>query len=66
MSKQTTIVCSARMQSRPQFDYLKYDIRFLTPERKAELIRAVAEGDAYMVGGYSAERQGLGGTQRTE
>jgi len=55
-----------QMQSRPQFEYLKYDIRFLTQERKAELIKAVAEGDAYMVGGYSAERKGLGGTQRTD
>lgn len=55
-----------RLKARPRFEYLQYDIRFLTPERKAELIRAVADGDAYMVGGFSAERRGLGGTQRTE
>jgi maltose O-acetyltransferase len=55
-----------RMKSHPTFEYLKYDIRFLTPERKAELLRAVAGGDAYMIGGYSAERRGLGGTQRTD
>jgi maltose O-acetyltransferase len=55
-----------RMKTRPTFEYLQYDIRFLTPERKAELIRAVADGDAYMVGGFSAERRGLGGTPRTE
>lgn len=55
-----------RMQTRPNFEYLKYDIRFLTPERKAELIRAVSDGDAYMIGGFSAERQGLGGTARTD
>lgn len=55
-----------RMKTRPTFEYLKYDIRFLTPERKAELLRAVADGDAYMVGGFSAERRGLGGTLRTE
>lgn len=55
----------ARMKERPGFEYLKYDERFLTPERKAELIRAVADGDAYMLGGFSAERRGLGGTQRT-
>jgi len=53
------------MKTRPNFEYLQYDIRFLTPERKAELIKAVAEGDAYMVGGYSAEREGRGGTPRT-
>lgn len=55
-----------RMKNRPNFAYLKYDIRFLTPERKAEIIKAVADGDAYMIGGFSAERQGLGGTPRTE
>ena len=55
-----------RMKTQPKFEYLQYDIRFLTPERKAGLIKAVAEGDAYMVGGFSAERRGLGGTQRTE
>ena len=55
-----------RLKARPRFEYLQYDIRFLTPERKAELIRAVADGDAYMVGGFSAERRGLGGTQRTD
>jgi maltose O-acetyltransferase len=54
-----------RIERGPTFDYLKYDIRFLTPERKAELIHAVAEGDAYMIGGHSAERRGLGGTLRT-
>jgi len=56
----------ARMRARPGFDYLKYDERFLTPERKAELIRAVADGDAYMLGGFSAERRGEGDTLRTE
>jgi maltose O-acetyltransferase len=56
----------ARMRERPGFDYLQYDERFLTPERKAELIRAVADGDAYMLGGFSAERRGEGDTMRTE
>lgn len=56
----------ARMRERPGFDYLKYDERFLTPERKAELLRAVADGDAYMLGGFSAERRGLGDTMRTD
>ncbi len=56
----------ARMRERPGFDFLKYDEKYLTPERKAELIRAVADGDAYMLGGFSAERRGLGDTMRTE
>jgi len=69
-----TVVCSLeeylekhrqRLAQRPKFEYLQYDIRFLTAERRAELLKAVAEGDAYMVGGYSAERKGQGGTQRT-
>jgi hypothetical protein len=51
--------------SRPTFDYLKYDIRFLTPERRAELLKATADGDAYIVGGRSAELRGEGGTPRT-
>lgn len=55
-----------RLAQRPKFEYLKYDIRFLTAERRAELLAAVADGDAYMVGGHSAERGGRGGTQRTE
>jgi maltose O-acetyltransferase len=48
-----------------KFDYMKYDIRSLTPERRAEIVAAVAEGDAYMVGGHSAELRGEGGTHRT-
>jgi hypothetical protein len=30
----------------------------LTPERRAELVAAVAAGDAYIVGGRSAELRG--------
>lgn len=48
-----------------KFDYMKYDLRFLTPERRAEIIAAVAQDDAYMVGGHSAELRGEGGTHRT-
>lgn len=59
------VFCHAVRRERPGFNYLEYDEKFLTPERKAELIRAVADGDAYMLGGFSAERRGLG-TLRTE
>ena len=48
-----------------KFDYMKYDIRFLTPERRAELVASLVQGDAYMVGGHSAELRGQGGTRRT-
>jgi hypothetical protein len=54
------------MEQVPRFDYMKYDAKFLTPERKAELIKAVAEGDAYMIGGFEAERRGVAGTARTD
>jgi len=56
----------SRLKERPGFQYLEYDERFLTPERKAALIRAVTDGDAYMLGGFSAERRGQGGTHRTD
>ena len=55
----------AAVASRPSFDYMKYDIRFLTPERRAELLAGVADGDAYIVGGRAAELRGEGGTPRT-
>ena len=56
----------AKMASRPKFDYTKYGIRFLTPERRAELVAAVCDGDAYVVGGFSALLRGGAGMQTTE
>ncbi len=41
-----------RMADRPKFEYMKYGSRHLTPERRAELVAAVADGDAYIVGGF--------------
>lgn len=55
-----------RLVELPNFSYELYDTRALTPERRAELVRAVARQDAYIVGGRSAERAGRGGTPRTE
>lgn len=55
----------AAMSKGRRFDYRDYDIRALTPERKAELVSAALEGDVYMVGGRSAELRGEGGTPRT-
>ncbi len=54
-----------RLATLPKFDYMKYDIRFLTPERRAELLAAVSKGDAYITGGHSAEQRGEGATPRT-
>lgn len=55
----------ARLRERPSFPYDLYDIRSLTPERRAELVAAVRDGDAYIVGGRTAELRGTGGTLRT-
>jgi maltose O-acetyltransferase len=49
-----------RMLERPTFDSMKYSLRFLTPERRAQLVAAVADGDAYIVGGWSATLRGEG------
>jgi maltose O-acetyltransferase len=53
-----------RIAERPTFQYLEYDIRSITPERKVQLIAAAMEQDVYIVGGRTAEEQGLGGTPR--
>ncbi len=55
----------SRMRARPCFEYGLYDIRVLTPERRAALVAAVADDDAYMVGGHSAMLDGAGGTMAT-
>lgn len=55
----------ARMKERPTFPYLEYDIRSLTPERRAQLVAAVADGDAYIVGGWTATLEGRGGMATT-
>ena len=54
-----------RLATSPTFEYMYYDLRFLTNERKAEMIAAVASRDGYITGGRSAELRGDGGTPRT-
>lgn len=54
-----------RLATARQFPYDEYDIRALTPERRAELVAATEAEDAYIVGGRTAELQGRGGTPRT-
>jgi maltose O-acetyltransferase len=55
-----------RLAACPKFKYTEYDFSVLTPQRRAELIAAVASGDAYMVGGHTEELQGRGGSERTK
>jgi maltose O-acetyltransferase len=55
----------ARLASVATFPYDAYSIQHLTPARRAEIVAAVAHGDAYIVGGRSAELAGTGGTLRT-
>ncbi len=54
-----------RLAARPKFPYSKYDISVLSPERRSELIAAVADGDAYVTGGFTEELRGGGDTPRT-
>lgn len=49
----------------PRFEYDQYSLQYLTPERRNELCEAVRDGDAYIVGGRTAELRGRGGTART-
>jgi maltose O-acetyltransferase len=49
----------------PAFDYDRYSLQYLTPERTRELQDAVRTRDAYIVGGRAAELRGEGGTPRT-
>jgi maltose O-acetyltransferase len=56
----------SRLTSSPTFDYMSYDQQHLTPERRAELVAAVAKSDAYIVGGHSALLRGEGGMQTTD
>jgi maltose O-acetyltransferase len=56
----------SRLTSSRTFDYMSYDQQYLTPERRAELVAAVAKSDAYIVGGHSALLRGDGGMQTTD
>lgn len=56
----------ARMAERPTFPYAQYDISALTPERRAQLLAAVADGDAYLTGGWTATLRSQGGMNTTD
>jgi maltose O-acetyltransferase len=49
----------------PTFDFVSHDIGVISQERKAAMIRALAEGDGYMVGGYPEMLSGRGGPMLT-
>lgn len=49
----------------PQFPWGEYNPDVLTPAQRDEILHAVSDGPAYLRGGFSAELQGEGGTQRT-
>jgi maltose O-acetyltransferase len=51
------------MKSRKTFDFMLYDMQYLTPERSAELVDAVKDGDAYVIGGRTADKKGKGSTR---
>lgn len=55
----------AAMRTSSTFDYERYDIGALTPERRREMIEACADRDAYITGGRSAELRGEGSSLRT-
>jgi maltose O-acetyltransferase len=49
----------------PAFRYDQYSLQHLNVRRRAELVAAVRDRDAYIVGGRSAELRGEGGAPRT-
>ncbi len=55
----------ARAQSGRRFAYMDYSIQYLDESRRSELVAAAVAGDAYIVGGRSAEIGGIGGSVRT-
>lgn len=54
----------ARLAARPRFPYETHGSPY-DPVARDELVRATADGPAYITGGRSAELRGEGGTQRT-
>lgn len=55
----------AAVASGREFPWLHYNIDVLTPERRREIMDALANGPIYITGGFSEELKGQGGTART-
>jgi hypothetical protein len=47
------------------FPWTEYEAGALTPERRQEILQALAEGPVYLTGGFSEELKGKGGIERT-
>lgn len=48
------------LKEAPTFDYRTHDIGVISPEQKAAMVRALADRDGYMTGGYSLMLSGKG------
>lgn len=53
------------MSQNSSFPWTEYNLAALTPEKRQEMLAAVAKGSAYITGGFSEELRGQGGTERT-
>ncbi len=42
------------MKTLPQFPYKEYDCKYITPEKKKEMLDKLANNDGYITGGYTA------------
>jgi len=54
-----------RLEAAPKFPYREFDAHALTPERRAEMCRLMAEQDGYVIGGYTELLAGRGGLKVT-
>jgi maltose O-acetyltransferase len=42
------------MKTMPLFPYKEYDCKYITPEKKKEMLAKLADTDGYITGGYTA------------
>lgn len=54
-----------RLEQAPTFRYAEFDVRALTEEGRAEMLRQLGSGDGYVVGGYTALLEGTCGLKVT-
>ena len=54
-----------RMAQTRNFPWSEFNSTALTPAQRQQMLAALAEGPAYITGGFSAELRGQGGTERT-
>jgi maltose O-acetyltransferase len=56
----------ARLKVRPKFPCTDFASGHLPAQKRAEIMAAVADGEAYLMGGFTVEREGRGSTPRTK